>query len=277
MAFKYSQWIAQKRDRLRQKLRRRYCELRCNSQPDPLTDVAGTVVTIFYDVEGNYAKAGMHGPCLDSLEKILKIEQANGINTTYNTVAKLAQEAPDLIRSIHAAGNEIASHSFDHKVLSTMPRELKFDNIRRARDAFAELDIPIQGHRSPQSKWDFDVVRCLASEGYSWNAENGNEAHPFLISAKPGKRLWRFPVRDDDWWYEGSGYSPARMLTRLKGVVNDARQARRYTAIGFHPWIENPPERLAAYSDFIQWLASLDDVTVLTFAQTVQLMEEKLQ
>jgi peptidoglycan-N-acetylglucosamine deacetylase len=245
----------------------------CRRHGNPLRWHGRPVVTTFFDVEGDYAMPGMNAACIGHVEKILRIQDDLGIKSTYNVVAELALEAPGMVEDIRDAGHEIASHSLRHRVLSRLPaRDLTAD-ISQARAAFARLGIDVSGHRSPQSAWTRTLLEELANQGFRWNAEDGSEPHPYPIAGSSGRALWRFPVRDDDWHYEASGISPKALLKRWQAGVEDHVRDGRYVAIGFHPWVQRYPDRLAAFKDFMAWLRDDPRFDILPFGHVLDLIE----
>jgi peptidoglycan/xylan/chitin deacetylase (PgdA/CDA1 family) len=245
----------------------------CARQANPLAQHHGTIVTTFYDVEGDFARAGKTAAEVATVGRILDIERRCGIRSTYNVVAQFALAAPAVLADIVRGGHEIASHSFDHSILTTLSRVAIDDNVARAKRIFAELGIDIGGHRSPQSAWDDRLLDALTAYGYRWSAENGVEPYPYRIRQTDSGGLWRFPIADDDWRYESSRYTPAAMVERWQRIVQDAVWRRKYLAIGFHAWVEAEPERLEALEEFFRWLVGLDGVRVMPFGDVARTIE----
>jgi peptidoglycan/xylan/chitin deacetylase (PgdA/CDA1 family) len=261
--------------RVRRKVQRLRYERVCARQPNPLAQHPGTIVTLFYDVEGDFARAGKTAVEIETLGRILEIEQRCGIRSTYNVVARFAREARAAVAEIARAGQEIASHSYDHSILTTLSRTAIADNARRAKQTFAELGIEISGHRSPQSDWDDRVLDALVASGYRWSAENGAEPYPYRIRRTDEGGLWRFVVAGDDWAYQASRCSPGAMLAQWQRIVRDAVAARRkHVAIGFHAWVEAEPGRLQALEDFFRWLVALDGVRVMPFGDVARAIDQ---
>jgi peptidoglycan-N-acetylglucosamine deacetylase len=260
--------------RVRRRVQRLRYERVCARQPNPLAHHPGTIVTTFYDVEGDFARAGKTATEVETLGRILDIERRCKIRSTYNVVARFAVEVPAVVQAILRAGHEIASHSYDHAILPTLSRAAIAENARRAKQVFAELGIEVSGHRSPQSDWDDRVLDALVACGYTWSAENGAEPHPYRIRRSDDGGLWRFTVADDDWRYQSSGCCPAAMVARWQRIVRDALGKRKHLAIGFHAWVEAEPGRLAALEDFFQWLVALDGVRVMPFGDVARIIKQ---
>src|SRR5690606_34149863 len=232
------------------------------------------IVTPFYDVEGDYARPGATSREIECVGRLLEIEKRYGIRSTYNVVARLALDVPQLVAAIARAGAEVASHSYDHSILTTMSRTAIEESLRRTRSVLEELGVTVRGHRSPQSAWNADVLDALIACGYAWSAEDGSEPYPYRIRSRGGRVLWRFPVAGDDWQYEAAGASPREMLDRWRRHVGQALGRRSHLALGFHPGIEAHPGRLTAVEEFLHWLAEHDRVEIMPFGDVLDLIEQ---
>lgn len=252
------------------KVKQFYCSLESDRQNNVINVPAKLVVTTFYDVEGDYAFENMSSPCFRALNKIAELEDSLGIRSTYNVVAKFASEAPELFRELEKAGHEIASHSFDHKILTTLNAKICRENIFNTRRTFDALGLNVTGHRSPQSMWNLNVLSTLYDAGFTWNAENGRDNLPFKLSVSlidRKKSLWRLPVSIDDWAYEGGGSTPEQVLDTWKTFTNNKLKQGGYMAIGFHPWVEEPNERFEVFAEFMKWISSHPDIKTMPFGE----------
>lgn len=267
--------IARFSKRLSRKTQALRCEHACSRQLDPLAGYPGMIVTTFYDVEGDYAMAGKSEASFEAVSRILEIEKNYGIRSTYNVVARYALDAPELLADIQKAGHEIASHSYDHTVLSGLSASQIEEDLRRTKFVFHDLGVDISGHRSPQSSWNREVLHSLIQQGFKWSAEDGREPHPYRIRVSDGKELWRFPIMDDDWCYEQDQLSPPAVLERWKLRIRQARARQKYAAIGFHPWVEASPDRLAILDQFFRWLKNEGDVQLMPFGDVLNLIKNR--
>jgi len=266
--------LARNLKRLRRKAQSLRCEHACSRQTNPLAGHPNMIVTTFYDVEGDYAMPGQSAASIETVGRILEIEKRYGIRSTYNVVARYAQDAPDLVAEIHSAGHEIASHSYDHTILRGLSASEIGDNLRRTKAIFQQLGLNIRGHRSPQSAWNGHVLRSLIAEGYTWSSEDGREPYPYRIRVNDGKELWRFPITDDDWCYEQDHLTPRAVLERWQLKVRQARESQKYAAIGFHPWVEASADRLVVLEEFFHWLSEEDGLQLLPFGDVLRMIRK---
>lgn len=279
MLHRFKQRLRAAPERLRRRSQALLAARACSRHRNPLEHYRKRIVTTFFDVEGDYAMPGMQSACIATVEKILQIQADLGIRSTYNVVAELALDAPDMITSIVAGGHEVASHSLRHRVLTKLNGQELERDVEAVKGAFRTLGVPVDGHRSPQSAWNRAVLGALCTHGFRWNAEDGPEPHPYPVAQGPRGLLWRFPVHDDDWHYEASDARPSDMLSRWQHLVdlhmrrNANDDAARHVAIGFHPWVERSAARLSVFKDFMTWLREYPDIEIMPFGRVVDLID----
>jgi polysaccharide deacetylase family protein (PEP-CTERM system associated) len=83
----------------------------------------------------------------------------HGIQATFFILGEIARDYPALVRAIHRAGHEVASHGWDHRrVLSLSPQSFRRD-VAQSKDALEQLTgEAVAGYRAPT----FSVVRRTA-------------------------------------------------------------------------------------------------------------------
>lgn len=107
-------------------------------------------------------------------DRVLTLFEHAGVRATFFVLGWVADRFPHLVRRIHEAGHELASHSYDHGlVYDRTPDSFRAD-LQRARAAIGEAaGLRVAGYRAPsfsiteRSLWALDV---LASEGYSFDS-----------------------------------------------------------------------------------------------------------
>jgi peptidoglycan/xylan/chitin deacetylase (PgdA/CDA1 family) len=200
------------------------------------------------------------------------MEKKYGISATYNTVAKLIRDDPDLIFKIKSAGHEIASHTYSHNVMTNLSKKQMIDDLQLTKDVFNSVGLKLSGFRAPQSKWSFTLLQALLEQGISWNAESDSAKYPYVILQKNGRSLLRMPVIIDDWLYKSRNIEPNKMLDILIKIVDAIASERTYGSIGFHPWIHGEDNRrLDVFDSFLKYVARKERIEILTFRQMNQL------
>jgi polysaccharide deacetylase family protein (PEP-CTERM system associated) len=102
--------------------------------------------------------------------RLLKILDRHSVQATFFVLGWVADKFPQLVRDIDAAGHEIGSHTFWHRLIyEQSPEEFRSD-LKQSRDVLeAIIGRPVTAFRAPsfsitsQSLWALDV---LAEEGF---------------------------------------------------------------------------------------------------------------
>jgi polysaccharide deacetylase family protein (PEP-CTERM system associated) len=146
-----------------------------------------TAVILSFDVEEHYRIESAAGLTFAEAERayysarvapatrwILDQLERYHARATFFTVGEVARQNPDLIRAIHRAGHELASHSWDHRRLLVMNPDTLREDVRRTKDALEQLTgAPVVGYRAPtfslvrDTAWAVDV---LAEFGFAYDS-----------------------------------------------------------------------------------------------------------
>lgn len=101
-----------------------------------------------------------------SMGRLLDLFERNDVRCTCFVLGKVAEDHPQLVRDIHDAGHEVATHGFSHQeVYDLTPAEFR-DEIRRSVDLLEDLTgQKVIGYRAPyftitdRSLWALDILR----------------------------------------------------------------------------------------------------------------------
>jgi polysaccharide deacetylase family protein (PEP-CTERM system associated) len=185
------------------------------------------------------------------------------VRATFFVVGQLARRNPALVRSIHRAGHEVASHGWDHRRVLGMSPETFREDVRRSKDALEQVTgEPIMGYRAPtfsivhRTAWALDV---LAELGFLYDSSIFPVRHdrygvpraprsPFLarglarsiLELPPATlRLSRFnlPVG-------GGGYFRMFPLSFIEHALAQLHRNNRsgVSMLYFHPWEFDPEQ-----------------------------------
>ncbi|MBI4242093.1 MAG: DUF3473 domain-containing protein [Candidatus Rokubacteria bacterium] len=108
------------------------------------------------------------------MEPLLALLDRHRVRGTFFVLGHLAERHPDVVRAIHDAGHEVASHGFAHEVVYTLTPEAFRADIRRSLGLLTEITgEPVRGYRAPffsitdASRWALDI---LAEEGVAYDS-----------------------------------------------------------------------------------------------------------
>ena len=77
--------------------------------------------------------------CGDSTRRLLELFAKRGARATFFFLGWIAERLPDLVREVAAAGHEIASHGYDHRVLTELGPEGFREDLRRTGRILEDL------------------------------------------------------------------------------------------------------------------------------------------
>ena len=244
-------------------------------------------IVISFDLEEHFrieAAAGLElNPTLkshyrDRLEPstrwvLEQLEKAD-VKATFFVVGQIGRDNPALIRAIHRAGHEVASHGWDHqRVVNFTPETFRAD-VRQSKDALEQVTgQAVVGYRAPtfsimrQTAWALDVLADLDivydSSIYPVRHDRygvpsaprapfmaGGEDHEILEIPPATLRVLKFNLP-----MGGGGYFRLFPLIFLEWAIRQAEQTcvPPVAMLYFHPWEFDPEqERLP-----LRWLSRL--------------------
>jgi polysaccharide deacetylase family protein (PEP-CTERM system associated) len=196
----------------------------------------------------------------DSTCRLLEILSRKNVTATFFVLGWIADRFPRLVREIDAAGHEIGSHSFWHRlVYSQTPIEFR-DDLRRSKEALEQLvGRPITAYRAPsfsitgKSLWALEI---LVEEGFLNDSSifpvhhdrygiPGARREPYVIETEAGD-LMEFPpsvrpIGPINLPISGGGYFrllPYSVTQRSLARINTVQ--RKPFMFYLHPWEIDP-------------------------------------
>ena len=197
-----------------------------------------------------------------NVERLLELLAAHDVLGTFFVLGWVAEHHPQLVRRIHAAGHEIGSHSYWHRLIYRQTPEEFREDLIRSRDVLEEtIGQKVRSFRAPsfsitrQSLWALDI---LAEEGFEFDSSVFPVYHdrygiadarrdPHLVKTSAGS-LWEFPlsvrrIAGVNFPVSGGGYFrmlPMRWTLHCLDKIN-CRQGRPFVFY-IHPWELDPEQ-----------------------------------
>lgn len=145
---------------------------------------------------------------------ILDLLARHGARGTFFTLGCVAEKHPALVKSIAAAGHEMASHGWDHRRVTQLTPEEFRDQARRSKAFLEDLTgTPCVGYRAPSysivagREWALDI---LVEEGYRYDSS--------LFPVKRSGYGYASGERDPHWLARPSGRLAEIPPTTLRAV-----------------------------------------------------------
>jgi polysaccharide deacetylase family protein (PEP-CTERM system associated) len=240
---------------------------RPEEEPPP---VLPAQVVLSFDVEEHYrieAAAGMAIPADQkahyrgrlnvSTRWVLEQLDKRAIRATFFVVGKIARHSPALVRAIHQAGHEVASHGWDHRRLHGLTPASFRQDLRQSKDALEQITgAAVLGYRAPtfslvrQTAW---AVPILAETGLLYDSSIYPVRHdrygvpqaprsPFRVRGQ-GREILELPpatvrLLGANAPAGGGGYFRLLPLVVLEHALAQVKHSCRppVAVLYFHPW-----------------------------------------
>jgi polysaccharide deacetylase family protein (PEP-CTERM system associated) len=255
--------------------------------PHPTTD-ATTLNALTVDVEDYFHVSGFEG-CVDrsrwdnypsrvadNTYRLLEILATADVRGTFFVLGWVAERQLELVKDIRAAGHEIGSHGYWHRLIYRQtPEEFRAD-LRHGRDVLQDiLGEAVTAYRAPsfsitrQSLWALDV---LIEEGFQLDSSiyptrhdrygiPGAPLEPHRLERSTGA-LWEFPPPvyrfvGRPFAVGGGGWFRLYPYGVTRGCLKAINGAGRPFAVYLHPWEIDPdqprltPGRMAAFRHYL--------------------------
>jgi peptidoglycan-N-acetylglucosamine deacetylase len=224
-----------------------------------------------------------YGP-LVGVPRILELLERHQIASTFFVPGHTADRYPKAIRSIVAAGHEIAHHGYLHEQPTALTLEQEIDVLDRGLAALADVaGVRPSGYRAPMWDLSWRTPALLAERGFLYDSSLMDSDHPYELAITPGadRSLVEIPIQWalDDW--EQYCYLPD---ISGSGLIESPRKARELWQLEFdglrrvggcwvltnHPFLTGRPSRAAELDDLMRYVLDHDDVWTTNLASIAE-------
>jgi polysaccharide deacetylase family protein (PEP-CTERM system associated) len=193
--------------------------------------------------------------------KILNILAATGSRATFFILGWIAERHRDLVKSIHAEGHEVASHGYNHEVLTNMGPERFREDVRRSKALLEDIiACNVAGYRAPSftiMKDTFWALPILVEEGYVYDSSifpifhdryGMPSAEPYChcLSTDAGP-IWEVPPSTTQFAgiripIAGGGYFRLFPYLLLRRLLQNVADKGHPLVMYLHPWELDPQQ-----------------------------------
>jgi peptidoglycan/xylan/chitin deacetylase (PgdA/CDA1 family) len=224
-----------------------------------------------------------YGP-LTGVPRLLRLLDARGVRATFFVPGYTARRYPDVVRSIAAAGHEIAHHGYLHEPLTGADEATETGYLDRGLEALAEVTggFPV-GYRAPLWELNYRSPALLSERGFLYDSSLMDADWPYELRAGtgPAASLVEIPIQWalDDWEQYcyvpevfGTGLieSPAKAAGLWSLELAAMREERGCFVLTAHPFLSGRPSRAAALGRIMAEAAAGGDVWIATLAEVAE-------
>jgi polysaccharide deacetylase family protein (PEP-CTERM system associated) len=141
-----------------------------------------------------------------NVDLLLDLFATNGTSATFFTMGWIAARHPAMMRRLIAAGHEVASHSYDHRLVNELSPSMFQEDVRHTKNIIEDITgSPVSGYRAPtfsissRTPWAYEI---LAQEGYRYSSSiypirhdlyGATDAPRFPFQIRPSG-IWEIPL-----------------------------------------------------------------------------------
>jgi len=196
----------------------------------------------------------------DNCARVLDLFAAAGVSATFFTLGWVAARHPALVRRIHEAGHEVASHGWDHARVFTLGATAFAEDLARARAALEDAaGVAITGYRAPSFSIDARTPwahAVLAEQGYAYSSSvapvvhdhyGWREAPRFAFRPLADSALIELPVTTAEWAGRrmaagGGGFFRVLPYGFTRAAIRQVNALGQPAVFYFHPWEIDPDQ-----------------------------------
>jgi polysaccharide deacetylase family protein (PEP-CTERM system associated) len=205
--------------------------------------------------------------------RILELFAKYGVKGTFFVLGWVAENYPALVKDIQAAGHEIASHGYNHRLIYDLTQHEFRADIRRAKRAVEDITgVPVNGYRATSYsivKKTFWALDMLVEEGFRYDSSiypihhdrygvPGAQRFVHTIKTGAGDILeippTTFKLFGQNIPAAGGGYFRLYPLQVTKAIIRRINEIEKKTAVIYiHPWeidMDQPKLQGSLFSKF---------------------------
>lgn len=190
-----------------------------------------------------------------NLSRLLELLEAHRTRATFFVLGWVAERQPELIKTIAGHGHEIASHGYNHELVTVQTPNLFREDVRRAKALLEDLSgRPIHGYRAPgftitsETPWALSI---LAEEGHTYDSSIIPRRHdrcgipgswPWChLRETPAGHIWEVPpttahVAGMRWPVAGGSCFRLLPFSLIERLLQGIDRAGHGLVMYFHAW-----------------------------------------
>jgi peptidoglycan/xylan/chitin deacetylase (PgdA/CDA1 family) len=141
------------------------------------------------------------------IPRLLEIFARQGVPATFFTVGYDAEQDPEVVRRIVAAGHEVAAHGYLHESWAVSVEE-EAQLLRKSHDILSAITgMPPLGWRSPGGQKTGETLAVLRALGYLYDSSDKDfdRPYPAVVRGRPSLQMVEIPnitsTLDDAYMY----------------------------------------------------------------------------
>jgi peptidoglycan/xylan/chitin deacetylase (PgdA/CDA1 family) len=205
---------------------------------------------------------------------LLGVLERHAVPATFFVPGVVAEQHPERVREIVAAGHELAIHGYTHTSPSEMTVDEERAELARAYEVHTGFASEVVGYRSPSWELSAETLPLLAEKGLRYSSNLMDDITPYV---HPDTGLVELPVQwilDDaaHWWFSSSDWA------RKIATPSEVREIWEEEFLGIHanggccvftmhPEVTGRPGRIRFLDRLIELVKAHSDVWIARCAE----------
>ncbi|MFG3280741.1 polysaccharide deacetylase family protein [Streptomyces sp. NPDC048111] len=200
------------------------------------------------------------------------IDVLGDLPATVGVSGLVAARHPETVRAVHAAGHEIAAHSWAQDVVPTLlDADAERRNVRRCTDVLSAVTgVRPTGWMSPRATGSRHTADLLAEAGYRWIGDHGDHDLPRVLATAHGPLASLMHSDHSDVRDAGTGPYAYRDLHRALLDQLIAAPGPGVFHLTVHAHVGGRPHLAGMIGQILDEVRNRDDVWVATHAQVAE-------
>jgi polysaccharide deacetylase family protein (PEP-CTERM system associated) len=206
---------------------------------------------------------GRESRVLKNTQRILECFARQNAKGTFFFVGWVAEKFPQLVKDVHAAGHEVACHSYWHRTVFSLDQDEFRKDTKRAKDVLEQISgARVLGYRAPswsitgKSLWALNILHEL---GFVYDSSiypirhdiyglPGAKRFPYTHQLSPNQELLEFPpttikLGGMELPAAGGGYLRIFPMTYTHLAFRQLQRKWKERAVVYmHPWEFDPEQ-----------------------------------
>jgi peptidoglycan-N-acetylglucosamine deacetylase len=224
----------------------------------------------------------------EGVPRILNLLAKHDITCTFFVPGMIIERNRDVVKEIHAAGHEIAHHSYSHRWVQDMEESEERQEFEKTIDLIAGLTgTKPFGWRSPAAEFSKNTMRLLLEYGFLYSSNFFDRDEPYRHVVNGTKTdLIEFPfawVLDDAPFFLYSiqlvgrvMMPPSTVFEHWSAEFDQLHSERKAFTLAMHPQIIGRPSRITLLDRLIRHIRQHEDARFYRCDQLALCLKDKL-
>lgn len=224
----------------------------------------------------------------EGVPRILNLLAKHGLHCTFFVPGMIIERQREVVKEIHAAGHEIAHHSYSHRWLEGQTLEEEREEIEKTNDLIASISgSRPSGYRSPAAEFSSNTMNLLLEYKflYSSNFFDRDTPYKHVVNGKKTD-LIEFPfawILDDAPFFLYSVQlvgrvmmPPSLVFEQWASEFDTLYEENKSFVLAMHPQIIGRPSRIKLLEQLLQHIRQRPNVWIARCDEVARALQDKL-